>query len=207
VTHPYGPLGGDLHNNVVFAVIEYFARRGCTTLRLNFRGVGDSEGRTSWKAEAEMEDLRAAYAFLLESTDAEKVLLVGYSFGSVVACSVAPDLETSGKLLGLVAIGYPYSVLWFLTAFNSSKHLGRLSSLQTAPKLFVIGTHDNFTSVSSLKTMTQQHVTGPATLKTLEADHFFFGDEDELILIMDSWLKQHFPSLFLTLTGASGTAQ
>ena len=38
VTHPWGPLGGNLYNNVVNAAVLYFQRIGITTCRFNFAG-------------------------------------------------------------------------------------------------------------------------------------------------------------------------
>ncbi|KAG0178784.1 hypothetical protein DFQ29_003028 [Apophysomyces sp. BC1021] len=37
IAHPYGPLGGNMQNNVVVALHKFFANRGYVTVRLNFR--------------------------------------------------------------------------------------------------------------------------------------------------------------------------
>lgn len=44
ITHPWGPLGGNMHNNVVKAVALYFQKQGVTTMRINFKGFGISRG-------------------------------------------------------------------------------------------------------------------------------------------------------------------
>lgn len=56
-THPYGPLGGNLHNNVVAALYSDFVSLGFTCLRYNARGVGRSTGKTSWQGIPEVNDL------------------------------------------------------------------------------------------------------------------------------------------------------
>ena len=38
VTHPWGPLGGNMHNNVVTAAVLYFQKLGLTTARFDFNG-------------------------------------------------------------------------------------------------------------------------------------------------------------------------
>jgi alpha/beta superfamily hydrolase len=38
VTHPWGPLGGNLQNNVVLAAVLYFQKSRITTLRFDFAG-------------------------------------------------------------------------------------------------------------------------------------------------------------------------
>lgn len=72
-----GPLGGDLHNNLVSALTAHLASLGIATLRFNFRGVGNSHGRTSWTAKAEEGDFEACARYLIER-DVERVVLVGY---------------------------------------------------------------------------------------------------------------------------------
>ncbi|KAJ1548107.1 hypothetical protein HK405_004201 [Cladochytrium tenue] len=57
VAHPYGPLGGNLHNNVVSACCQLFVSMGFITARFNFRGVGTRDNFTSLRT---FEDLVAA---------------------------------------------------------------------------------------------------------------------------------------------------
>ena len=78
VCHPYGMLGGNLHNNVVVAVTKALGDAGFTTLRFNFRGVGRSSGRGTWRGDGEMEDLRTAIRFLCEMQGGPKhIILIG----------------------------------------------------------------------------------------------------------------------------------
>jgi|SRR3989338_602216 alpha/beta superfamily hydrolase len=49
ITHPMPMLGGDMENNVVVALCQYLSRNlGCTCVRFNFRGVGNSKGNTGY---------------------------------------------------------------------------------------------------------------------------------------------------------------
>ena len=51
VSHPYGPLGGNMHNNVVEAVYDAMRRLGHAVVRFNFRcgPRGPRRGaRTEW---------------------------------------------------------------------------------------------------------------------------------------------------------------
>lgn len=49
VTHPWGPLGGNMNNNVVLGVVFWFQRLKVTTLRFDFCGSqigrGHRQGR------------------------------------------------------------------------------------------------------------------------------------------------------------------
>ena len=59
VSHPHPQHGGDMYNNVVETIIEAYHDKNFTTLRFNFRGVGDSEGEYD-NGIGEQEDVSAA---------------------------------------------------------------------------------------------------------------------------------------------------
>jgi alpha/beta superfamily hydrolase len=44
VLHPHPQHGGTMNNKVVYTLYQCFVRRGFSTLRFNFRGVGRSQG-------------------------------------------------------------------------------------------------------------------------------------------------------------------
>ena len=59
VTHPHPLYGGEMHNNVVEAIVQAYRKRGHSTLRFNFRGAGGSQGSYD-NGLGEQEDVRAA---------------------------------------------------------------------------------------------------------------------------------------------------
>jgi hypothetical protein len=65
LTHPWAMLGGDYNNNVPHRLSETLATCGFATLRFNFRGVGRSSGKCSWRGHAERRDTIAACQWLL----------------------------------------------------------------------------------------------------------------------------------------------
>jgi hypothetical protein len=56
-----------MHNNVVIAIQRHFRNKGYVTVCLNFRGCGNSKGRTSWTAMPERADYASVVRYLLES--------------------------------------------------------------------------------------------------------------------------------------------
>jgi alpha/beta superfamily hydrolase len=82
ITHPHPLYGGDMDNPVALAVRDAYRRKGFSTLRFNFRGVGGSGGRHD-RGIGERRDVLAARACLagLGITDID---LAGYSFGAWV---------------------------------------------------------------------------------------------------------------------------
>ncbi|MDV7394009.1 hypothetical protein RZS08_21700, partial [Arthrospira platensis SPKY1] len=63
ITHPHPLYGGEMNNPVVELLAALYQRRGYTTLRFNFRGVGASGGRYD-EGRGEQDDVRAAAACL-----------------------------------------------------------------------------------------------------------------------------------------------
>lgn len=85
MAHPHPLYGGNMHNPVVAAVLSAYLRKGYSTLRFNFRGVGQSEGQYS-EGIGEQEDVRSALTFLAEQ-GLTRFDLGGYSFGAWVCAS------------------------------------------------------------------------------------------------------------------------
>ncbi|KAI9183108.1 hypothetical protein H9P43_004025 [Blastocladiella emersonii ATCC 22665] len=160
ISHPYAPLGGDLHNNVVREVAAFFGAAGVPTLRYSMRGAGRSTGKTSWTAEAEAIDLVALIDWWMTSpagawTAADgtvfprfrptQVLLVGYSYGALISL---PAARTHRAVAGLILVSPPARVTWALTAFKSTSFSAELP--RALPKLVVMGDNDQFSSESSM---------------------------------------------------------
>ncbi|KAI8996737.1 Alpha/Beta hydrolase protein [Gaertneriomyces semiglobifer] len=191
LAHPYGPLGGNLNNNVVEALFRNFAEKGFMTVRFNFRGVGGSTGHTSLRGKGEQEDVLSVCKYVVDrpSLAPKKILLCGYSYGSIATSAVASKIP---ELAGIIFISYPSGVLWFLTMFNGNACVQSLRAISPQiPKLFLHGGRDNFTSkvaftklVDSLPTVNRTCVVLP------DDDHFFVGKESSLIGHVNQWLSK-----------------
>ena len=88
VCHPHPSFGGTLHNKVVHRVAATLHDLGAAVLRFNFRGVGRSEGAFD-QGEGELEDARAALAFMSERHPTARRWVAGFSFGAWVAARLA----------------------------------------------------------------------------------------------------------------------
>ena len=67
VLHPHPLHGGTMNNKIVYTLYQSFVKRGFSTLRFNFRGVGRSQGSFD-RGEGELADAAAArkrWEFLL----------------------------------------------------------------------------------------------------------------------------------------------
>jgi len=88
VCHPDPSRGGTMHNKVVHRVASTLRDLGAAVLRFNFRGVAASEGAFDQGA-GELEDARAALAFLRARHPGARLWLAGFSFGAWVAARLA----------------------------------------------------------------------------------------------------------------------
>ncbi|CAG8540001.1 13353_t:CDS:2, partial [Cetraspora pellucida] len=208
IAHPYGPLGGNFYNNVVVTVEQYFQDKGYLTIAFNFRGCGKSKGRTSWSGEPECEDYKTMLEFLsksgrigensiLQIPKISDVTIIGYSYGSLIASSLASSSSQFTLPTSYVLINYPLSVIWFLTFFRSSTYLNYLQTLlaSTSHVLFIYGDSDQFTGVSKYKQWVKDNkaVENPlwSIVELKGTDHFytFQNMEDKLIKALDEWIN------------------
>lgn len=85
VLHPNPLLGGNMNNKVVYGLYRTLANQGFTVLRINFRGVGKSQGEFD-NGIGEMTDAATALDWLqVNNPLSQTMLIAGFSFGSWIA--------------------------------------------------------------------------------------------------------------------------
>lgn len=157
VCHPHPLYGGTLHSKVVHRIAATLHELGATTLRFNFRGVGRSAGRHGG-GPGEVEDARAALAWLRERVPGAPATVAGFSFGAAVAAHVAAG---DAGVARLVMVAPPVG--------------STLSVLATAPvpKLVVQGTADTTCPPADLERVFPSWAS-PKRIERVEgATHFF----------------------------------
>jgi alpha/beta superfamily hydrolase len=177
VLHPHPLGGGTMHNKVVFRAASALTEAGLTTLRINFRGVGQSTGEHD-EGRGEIEDVRVALDYLTEKYGGEPVTLAGFSFGSRVGMEVG---ITDARVRELISIGTPVDKYDFTFLKSCRK-----------PILFVHGDRDEFGSVETLRALVAS--LSPEAHARLEiisdADHFFEGRLDELKRVITDFVNR-----------------
>ena len=101
IAHPHPLHGGTMDNKVVQTLARAFVQCGWTALRLNFRGVGTSEGQYD-EGRGELDDLLAVVEQL---APAGALALAGFSFGSFVAAQALQQLWGTRDVRRLVLVG------------------------------------------------------------------------------------------------------
>lgn len=175
VCHPHPLYGGEMHNNVVSALVDAFQKAGLATLRFNFRGVGKSGG-SHGEGEAELEDVKAAVSYLLSRQQAQTVVVAGYSFGSMVGLQAGATDPRVHKLIGVA----------FPLGFRDPSFLLNVAK----PKLLISGDRDNYSPIPALQNLLGQ-LPDPKQLVIVKgADHFFWGQEDQIATAAVEFLQK-----------------
>jgi alpha/beta superfamily hydrolase len=165
VCHPHPQHGGTMHNKVVYRISRGLRRTGAAVLRFNYRGVNLSEGAYAHGA-GELEDARAALAYLRGRYPQLPVTLAGFSFGARIALRLACGGAGARRA---IAVGFP----------TVDKDRAYLESC-TIPRLFVQSTLDEFGPRSELEPLVAA-LPDPKQVVWIEAqDHFFTGALEEL---------------------------
>jgi len=175
VLHPHPLGGGTMHNKVVFRAASALNETGLTTLRINFRGVGQSSGEHD-EGRGEVEDVRAALQFLVENFPGRPITLCGFSFGARVGLEVGISDE---RVINLISIGTPLDKYDFSFLAGCRK-----------PILFVHGDRDEFGSLARLQDLVSEikrHNAGVELKVIGDSGHFFEGHLDELKQAITDW--------------------
>jgi alpha/beta superfamily hydrolase len=156
ISHPHPLYGGDMDNPVVIAVQRAYLRRGISTLRFNFRGVGGSGGRYDNGA-GERGDAEAALRFLAER-GITAIDLAGYSFGAWVNAGIGAGFQR------MVMVSPPVAFM----SFDPPQSIPAL-------RLIVTGGRDDIAPVRTITTYRSQWNPGAAFEVLPDADHFYAG--------------------------------
>ena len=90
--HPHSLQGGTMNNKVVTTLARAFKELHVASLRINFRGVGDSAGVYD-KGIGESEDMLFLARLWAQEIPEARFLFAGFSFGSYVAYRAAAQYK------------------------------------------------------------------------------------------------------------------
>jgi len=174
VLHPHPLGGGTMHNKVVFRAAAALNDAGLITLRINFRGVGQSSGEHD-EGRGETEDVRTGLDYLATNYPDREITLCGFSFGARVGLEVGiPD----PRVKKLISIGTPVDKYDFEFLQKCRK-----------PILFVHGEHDEYGNLQRLRELVNK-LEAPAKLEVIKgAGHFFDNQLNELKRVITEWVS------------------
>ena len=184
VLHPHPLGGGTMHNKVVFRAAGALNDAGLITLRINFRGVGQSTGEHD-EGQGELEDVKAGLEYLAQNYPDRPVTLCGFSFGARVGLEVGIADE---RVRRLISIGTPVDKYDFSFVTSTGK-----------PILFVHGDKDEFGDLKRLRNLVDRLKASDdveVELRVIkDCGHFFEGHLAELKQAITDWSKRQLDSL------------
>ena len=159
ITHPHPLYGGNMFNPVVKAISNSYWDKGYSTLRINFRGVGESDGKFE-NGIGEQEDVLSALTYMNE-LGISRIDLAGYSFGTFVNIGAVRKGPSVQKM---TMVSPPVAFMEF-------------SQPSPVPclKLVITGSRDEIAPAESVKKNLLQW-NPEAALEVIDgADHFYTG--------------------------------
>ena len=157
ICHPNPQQGGTMFNKVVTTLERSLGELGLTTLRFNFRGVGQSEGGHD-EGRGEADDLIAIARWVQQERPGDALWLAGFSFGSYVVLRAASRLAP----LQLILIAPPVG-RW---DFGDIK-------LPPCPVLIVQGEDDDVVDPQAVFAWAEAQDPQPTLIRMPETGHFF----------------------------------
>jgi len=181
VLHPHPLHGGTMHNKVVFRAARALNDAGLVSLRINFRGVGQTTG-THDHARGEQADARLALDYLAARYPNVLLVLAGFSFGARVGLELGTN---DARVCALIGLGTPISMP------ERGYDFAFLSECRK-PILFVHGERDEFGDVERLRTLAQTlPPEAHARVQIIpNAGHFFDDQLDEMSRVIKSWTEE-----------------
>ena len=180
VLHPHPQYGGTMNNKVVVDTFQTFVDNNFSVCRVNFRGVGKSDGEFD-NGQGELADAAAALDWLeRENFDNSQCWISGFSFGSLIAMQL---LMRRPEINRFIAISPQPNVYDF-------------SFLSPCPTsgLVICGKKDELVPIDYIteldKRLTSQKGINVEFNKVPDANHFFSKTSESLIKYLDLYIKK-----------------
>ena len=180
ILHPHPQYGGTMNNKVVVETFKSFVKNKFSVCRINFRGVGRSDGEFD-NGQGELADAAAALDWIeKENFDNSQCWISGFSFGTLIAMQL---LMRRPEINRFICISpqpnvYDYS---FLSPCPTSG-------------LMVYGKKDELVSFEHIDAFNEK-LSNQRGIKVNfqgveDANHFFTSKEKSLSNVIDNYIKK-----------------
>ena len=180
VLHPHPQYGGTMNNRVVQLMYNIFLDNGFSVIKVNFRGVGKSDGEFD-NGQGELADAAAALDWLeRENFDNSQCWVSGFSFGSLIAMQL---LMRRPEINRFIAISPQPNVYDF-------------SFLSPCPTsgLMIYGKKDELVPLEYIteldKRLSAQKGIKVEFQSVSDANHFFSKTEESLTKNLNKYIKK-----------------
>ena len=180
ILHPHPERGGTMNNKVIITLYQTFVRRGFSTLRFNFRGVGRSQGVFD-RGEGELSDAASALDWLQSyNPNAAACWVAGFNFGASIGMQLLmrrPEIES---FISVAPPAHQYDFTFLAPCPSSGLIIQGQKDEQVPPEAVAKLAH----KLSHQRGITVDHLLVP------DANHFFHNRTDALSEEVDGYLSK-----------------
>ena len=180
VLQPHPQYGGTMNNRVVVDTFNIFIENNFSVCRVNFRGVGKSDGEFD-NGQGELADAAASLDWLeRENFDNSQCWVAGFSFGSLIAMQL---LMRRPEINRFVAIS-PQPNVYDFTFLSPCPASG----------LMIYGNKDELVPLDNMNELSTR-LSAQRGIKVefqsvLNANHFFTKSENFLVKALNKYIKK-----------------
>jgi len=180
VLQPHPQYSGTMNNRIVVEIFNAFLKNGFSVLRINFRGVGKSDG-TFDNGQGELSDAAAALDWIeRENQDFSQCWVSGFSFGSLICMQLIMRRPEVNKFITVS----PQPNVYDFTFLAPCPISGQI----------IIGEKDELVSkesINDLKTRLKNQKGIEVNFDDIKnANHFFKNKEEDLKKVIEDYIKQ-----------------
>ena len=180
VLQPHPQYGGTMNNRIVMEIFKSFVDNGFSVLRLNFRGVGKSDG-TFDNGQGELSDAAAALDWIeRENQDFSQCWVSGFSFGSLICMQLIMRRPEVSKFISVSPQPNVYDFT-FLAPCPISGQIISGEKDELVSKESILDLNSRLQSQKGIEVKFDE---------IKNSNHFFKNKEIELNKIIDQYIKE-----------------
>ena len=179
VLQPHPQYGGTMNNRIIYEIYKNFYQNGFSVIRINFRGVGKSDGVFD-NGQGELSDAAAALDWIeKENPSYSQCWVSGFSFGSLICMQLIMRRPEVNKFIAISPQPNVYDFTFLAPCPISG--------------LIIYGKNDELVPEDSLlnlkKRLNMQKNIDVKFDSIINANHFYKGKMKELSFTVERYLK------------------
>tara|TARA_B110000438_G_scaffold243000_1_gene242832 strand:+ start:1042 stop:1698 length:657 start_codon:yes stop_codon:yes gene_type:complete len=179
VLQPHPQYGGTMNNRIVYEAFNSFFRKGFSVIRINFRGVGKSDGVFD-NGQGELSDAAAALDWIeRENPGYSQCWVSGFSFGALICMQLIMRRPEVNKFIAISPQPNVYDFTFLAPCPISG--------------MVLYGKKDELVSEESIlnlkKRLSMQKNIDVKFNPILNANHFYKDKEKELSTLIEDYLS------------------
>ena len=179
VLHPHPQYGGTMNNRIVYETYNCFYKNKFSVIRINFRGVGKSDG-TFDNGQGELSDAAASLDWIeKENAGYNQCWVSGFSFGSLICMQLIMRRPEVNKFIAISPQPNVYDFTFLAPCPISG--------------LIIYGKNDELVQIDSILNLKKRlNIQKNISVKfdsISNANHFYKGKEKELANSINEYIK------------------